>query len=86
MPKTIYTEALEDASDTCFIAMVILFFIGFAMTWTGSLATEHMSLMIKTLQLIFHLPIFELLMPPNVMMLYSRIIPILGWDPFGEWI
>ena len=86
MPKTIYTEALDDASEYVSISFVILFFTGLAMTWTGSLSTGHMSLMVKTLQLIFHLPLFKLLIPPNVMILFSRVIPILCWDPIGEWI
>ena len=86
MAKTVYTEALEYASDNITKTFIILFFFGFAMTWTGSLATEHMSLMVKSLQFIFHLPLFKLFVPANVMMLYSRIIPILGWDPIGEWI
>ena len=46
----------------------------------GSQALLYLSLMIRTFQIIFHLPMLQLPVPANVMMLFSAIIPIVGWD------
>lgn len=56
------------------------------MQYLGSDALDYMSLMVKTFQFIFHMPMLSLWVPPNVMMLYNAVLPIVCWDLLGDWI
>lgn len=57
-----------------------MFWVGLFMQYTGSDALEIMSLMIRTMQIVMHMPAMSLKVPPNVMTMYSGMMPIVNWD------
>ena len=46
----------------------------------GSSALVYLTLMIRTFQIVFHLPMLQLMVPANVMIMFNSIIPIVAWD------
>jgi hypothetical protein len=52
----------------------------------GDKALRVMQLMIRQYQFILHIPMLQLVMPANVMMLYGSVIPVACWDMLEGWI
>ena len=52
----------------------------------GDKALRVMQLMIRQYQFILHIPMLQLVMPANVMMLYGGVIPVACWDMLEGWI
>lgn len=50
------------------------------MQYLGSEALTIMSLMVRTMQFILHLPMLQIMMPANVLMLYQGLLPVVCWD------
>lgn len=54
----------------------------------GGVAMRYMFIMVRSLQLILHLPMLQIVFPANVMTLISIIIPVVGFDvleSFMDW-
>ena len=48
----------------------------------------HMFIMVRSLQVVLHLPIIRVIFPANVMLLISSLIPTIGFDlleAFFDW-
>jgi hypothetical protein len=42
--------------------------------------------MVRTMQFTIHIPLMQLILPPNVMMLYRNILPVVCWDLLDGWV
>ena len=51
---------------------------------TGTNSMEHFIVMINSLQISIHLPIFNILLPSNVILFFEKIIPIVMFDIIKE--
>ena len=80
MEDTVATQALSVGSETIKITTQVVFWIGLAFQIFGETALMMLRLMIRTYQILLHLPMMQLLVPANVMMLFSSILPIVCWD------
>lgn len=80
------TEALEETAENGSLTLQILFFVGLAVQFIGADALDQMSFMVRTYQFLLHLPMLQVMFPPNVMMLYKAMLPIVCWDVLGDWV
>jgi hypothetical protein len=80
MPQTTAAIAVTAVSDGGSSSFKGMFWIGFVMQYLGSDAIETMSLMIRTMQIVLHMPAMSLKVPANVMTMYSGMMPIVCWD------
>jgi hypothetical protein len=83
---TIAAAALESASEGSVVVFQALFFSGLVLQLLGDEALRVMQLMIRQYQFILHLPMLQLIMPANIMMLYGGVIPVACWDMLEGWI
>ena len=60
--------------------MKIMLLIAFMLNLVMSSGMEYMIGMIRSLQMILHLPMMKIIVPGNVSMLFSAIIPIAMFD------
>jgi hypothetical protein len=80
MPHTAAAVAVTTVTDGGSSSFQGMFWIGFVLQYLGSDAIETMSLMIRTMQIVLHMPAMSLKVPANVMMMYSGMMPIVCWD------
>jgi hypothetical protein len=80
MQDSAAAEGLSAASDGAGPSLQFLFWVGFGMQYLGSDALRIMSLMMRQMQLIMHIPAMQVLMPPNVMIMFTALLPIVQWD------
>jgi hypothetical protein len=80
MPESIATVAVTAAAEGGSSGFQGLFWIGFVLQYLGSDAIETMSLMMRTMQILLHMPAMSLYLPSNVMVMYSSMMPIVCWD------
>ena len=60
--------------------MKIMLIATFAMNLVMSGAMVYMMAMVRSLQMILHLPLFKVILPGNVSMLFEIMIPIVMFD------
>ena len=85
MPINAATESLETIGEGGMQAFKVLFGVGFLLQWAGSDALEIMSLMLRSIQFVLHIPILQMYLPANVMMFYSAMLPVVCWDMLEGW-
>ena len=64
--------------------MKIIFIVSIAMNVIFQGGMRYYMLLIRILQLILHLPIFHIMVPGNVSMLFQILIPIVTFDIISE--
>lgn len=74
------TAVVTKSSESANGGFQVLFWVGLVMQFLGSDALNIMGLMVRTYQFILHLPMFQMNMPGNVIMLYENVLPIVCWD------
>lgn len=57
-----------------------MLFVAMGMNLIMAGSIMYMNAMIRSLQIILHLPLFQVIVPGNVTMLFSAIIPIAMFD------
>ena len=60
--------------------MKVMLIVAFGMNLVMSGAMQYMIAMIRSLQMILHIPILNVLIPGNVSMLFSIMVPIVMFD------
>ena len=81
MPLSEAAESMATTADLNDTAMRAMFWIGFIVQYLfGALALWYMSINLRSLQFVMHLPLLQLKMPPVVMLLINALLPIVSWD------
>ena len=80
MPDNMLTQSLTGGSAAMKDVMQGSFLISVAMNIVIAGSLSHIMGMIKSLQLVFHLPIMTTIAPANVMTMWQIIIPIVMFD------
>lgn len=64
------------------VLLVVTFILQFLLRGSG----HYFTLLINSLQIVLHLPILKIIVPANVSMVYSYMIPVVMFDIFDtEW-
>ena len=90
MPKSKAAQLLQGGSEDLqtlmnwlLIISIVLYLIS-----NGKLAIRFMFIMVRSLQLIMHLPMLQVIFPGNAMTLIVIVIPVVGFDileTFLDW-
>ena len=82
MPQTAATKQFNDSSEdlkdlmqTFLIISIVLYILS-----NGGRAMRFMFIMVRSLQMILHLPIMAIIFPSNAMTIIAILIPIVGFD------
>lgn len=67
-----------------FMVFIIIFSIVLFMITQGGQAMKFMFIMVRSLQLILHLPILRVIFPANVMMIIKVMIPTVCFDVLDQ--
>ena len=80
------TKNLISASENFDLALNIVFWIllVFNLIFGGTVSMEHFVLMINSLQIAMHVPLFSTALPGNVIMFLEKVIPIVMFDIIKE--
>lgn len=76
------TRNFSDASSEVDRFLQVLFWIllVYNLFATGTNSMEHFIVMINSLQIVIHLPIYNVLLPSNVILFFKKLIPIVMFD------
>lgn len=64
---------------------IMIFSILLFMVTQGGLAMKFMFIMVRSLQLILHLPLLRVIFPANVMLIIKIMIPTVAFDLIDQW-
>ena len=86
IPKQVVDNSLSrgalKASNTATTGVKILFIVGFLLNLIFLSSSKYLSIMVKALQMILHLPILFFLVPGNIILVFRIIIAIAMFDIF----
>jgi hypothetical protein len=80
------TENLASASDNFDLALNVCFWVllAFNLIFGGTVSMDHFVLMINSLQIAMHIPLFSSALPGNVIMFLEKVIPVVMFDIIKE--
>ena len=86
MYDTDATRNFKDASEKLDIALNVIFWmmLVFNILFSGTESMDHYVLMINSLQIIMHIPLFSSALPGNVILFLEKTIPIVMFDIIKE--
>ena len=86
MYDTDATRNFKDASEKLDIALNVIFWVMlvFNILFSGTESMDHYVLMINSLQIIMHIPLFSSALPGNVILFLEKTIPIVMFDIIKE--
>ena len=73
--------ALENTNFSFLICLAVSLSLGFILSYGGA---DYMTEMLRSLQIIVHLPLFKINFPANVMVMTSILIEVAMFDILGE--
>lgn len=76
------TENFSDAADKIDKVLQVVFWVllVFNLGASGTHSMEHFIVMIISLQIAIHLPIFNVVLPSNVILFFDKLLPIVMFD------
>jgi TRAP-type C4-dicarboxylate transport system permease small subunit len=80
MPDTRATQTFQSASESANSSFKYLFLISLILNIVFSGGFKYMLYLIRSLQMVLHLPMMWVVVPGNVSMLMSIIFPIVMFD------
>ena len=90
MENSDFNKGYESGSESLnsFMIWIMVFSIILFLATQGGLSMKFMFIMVRTMQIILHLPIMRVLFPANTMLFVSVMIPTVGFDvleSFFDW-
>ena len=82
MPNNLFTQGYSASSgglNDMMKGMTFFSIILYLMTINGQ-SMNYMVLLVRSLQIIMHLPMLQIILPANVMTLFSVMIPTVSFD------
>jgi hypothetical protein len=80
LPDTPMTRSFQGSASNSKESMKLLFIISFLMSFFLNGGYDYMLRMLKTLQIIAHLPIMRVIFPANATMFLRILIPLVMFD------
>lgn len=80
MENSEFNLSVEDSAENSLISMEILLIISLILNLFDRRAMMYMIALIRSLSVIIHLPLLRILIPSNVSLVFSIIIPIVMFD------
>ena len=82
MENTALNRGLEDSAEGGELSLKFLLIFTFLMNLVLQGSMIYFTMMIRSMQLILHMPILKVLVPSNVSMIFGYIIPVVMFDIF----
>lgn len=70
------SNSAESGETILKICMIVMFLMNILLSGSG----HYFSMLINSLQIVIHLPILKVIVPANVSMVFSYIIPVVMFD------
>ena len=83
------TRNFKDAAEKLDIALNVIFWmmLVFNILFSGTESMDHYVLMINSLQIVMHVPLFSSPLPGNVILFLEKTIPVVMFDIIKEeWV
>ena len=79
-------RSVEDVANGSEISLKFLIVIAFVLNIIVQGSGHYLTMLIRSLQIILHLPILKIIVPPNVSMVFGYMIKVVMFDIFdAEW-
>ena len=75
-----YTRSFAENSEILGIALKVMLVVAFAMNILFSGGAIYMLYLIRTLQMILHIPMFKIVIPANLMQIISNTLEVAMFD------
>ena len=80
MENTEFSQNFQDSAETAEFGMLILFLFIFLMHQFLAGGLKYMLSLFRSLQMIFHFPLMQIILPGNLASFYEIMIPLIMFD------
>ena len=80
MPNTVVSQSVETATESTGLSLIWILVIALTLNFFLPGGMKYLMFLIRTLQMILHLPMMMVIVPGNVSMLMSNMFPIVMFD------
>ena len=80
MPNSKLNRSVETATETTGVSLIWVLVIAVILNYFLPGGVKYMMFLIRTLQIILHLPMMSIIVPGNVSMLIHNLFPVVMFD------
>jgi hypothetical protein len=80
MPNTVLSQSVETMTESTGLSLIWILVISLILNYLLPGGMKYMIFLIRTLQMILHMPMMMIIFPANVSILMSNLFPIVMFD------